>query len=103
MLSEFLKNSFTLITGIAAPKPLTDFLKNQGAEFEHLHYPDHHSFTSSDLKSFERLDLILTTQKDYMRLKDHELLQNKLFYLPISIEFLADENQFQKRVLSNLS
>ena len=40
---------------------------------------------------------MITTEKDYMRLKDS--LTN-VFYLPIVTEFLNDKNAFDKSVLS---
>ena len=91
-LSNFIKKPFTLVTGIANPKPLLSFLIDKDATFEHLNYPDHHHFTNKELEQLQG-KRILTTEKDYVRLQPH--LQN-LYYLPIAMQFLtpADEHIF---------
>lgn len=78
-------NNFTLVTGIANAKPLVEFLKNKDLKFEHLNYSDHHNFSDQDIKELEKCTLIVTTEKDFMRLKQYESLKNKLFYLPIKV------------------
>ena len=77
--------SFCLVTGIANPRPLTDFLESKNLKFEHLNFNDHHNFTPADIAELSKKELIVTTEKDFMRLKDYEVLKSKLFYLPISI------------------
>lgn len=76
---------FTLVTGIANATPLVDFLINKGLKFDHLEYPDHYSFRPNDIEELAKKDLIITTEKDYVRLVDNENLKSKLFYLPIEI------------------
>jgi len=82
-LNEQLK--FTLVTGIANAKPLVGYLKAKGLDFKHLEYKDHYHFTESDVRELESNDLIITTEKDYMRLKTYKNLKNKLYFLPIEI------------------
>ena len=77
--------SFTLVTGIANPKPLLEYLQGLNLEFEHISFKDHHSFSEKEIAELAVLDCILTTEKDYMRLKDEIVLKNNLFYLPIEI------------------
>ncbi|MCL5130391.1 tetraacyldisaccharide 4'-kinase [Algibacter sp. L4_22] len=84
---------FTLVTGIANPKPLIDFLELKNLKFEHLNFSDHHNFTSDDIAELSKKELIVTTEKDFMRLKDYEVLKNKLFYLPITIS-IDNEKEF---------
>ena len=76
---------FTLVTGIANAKPLVDFLKNKGLKFNHLEFPDHYSFRVNDIEELAKKELIITTEKDFVRLADNESLESKLFYLPIEI------------------
>lgn len=78
-------SKFTLVSGIANAEPLVNFLKSQSLDFEHLEYGDHYNFTINDIELFEQKDLILTTEKDYMRLLDNESLKSKLHYLTIEI------------------
>ncbi|MFV0573660.1 MAG: tetraacyldisaccharide 4'-kinase [Xanthomarina gelatinilytica] len=89
---------FTLVTGIAKPKPLLEFLKKGQLEFRHLKFEDHHHFTEKEIAQLATLDCILTTEKDYMRLKDQIILKDKLFYLPIEVSLDAPD-LFNKAVL----
>lgn len=79
-------SKFTLVTGIANAKPLVDFLTNKGLEFDHLEYPDHYSFRPTDIEMLEEKGLIITTEKDYVRLSNNESLVANLYYLPIQVK-----------------
>ena len=76
---------FTLVTGIANAKPLVDFLTNKGLYFDHLEFNDHYNFKASDIEILESKTLIITTEKDYMRLSVNGRLKDKLYYLPIQL------------------
>ena len=78
---------FTLITGIADSRPLIDHLKSKGLTFDHLNFKDHHNFSEKDINKLSNQDLIVTTEKDFMRL-NNKIDSSKLFYLPIKKEFL---------------
>ena len=78
-------DDFSLVTGIANPRPLLEFLKSSNIELKHFKFPDHHNFSKNELESLRNEDKILTTEKDYMRLRNK--LQ-RLYYLPIEVEFL---------------
>ncbi|QTE22755.1 tetraacyldisaccharide 4'-kinase [Polaribacter cellanae] len=104
---EELKNyEVLLITGIANPKPLEDFLKSERICFRHLKYPDHHHFSNREIKDIHRRfeeitsvkKIILTTEKDYVRLVDKI---NNLYYLPIETSFLNNENEMFNKIISN--
>lgn len=101
-LQELRGKHFWLVTGIADPSPLVDFLTDQGLSFTHLKFGDHHNFTDSEIKGLNQKDLILTTEKDYMRLR-RSLSVEKLCYLPITVsidreaEFLAAVEFFIKK------
>ncbi len=89
---------FLLVTGIANPKPLVEFLNKEGLNFDLKSYPDHHNFTASEIEELKKHSLILTTEKDFMRLKG---LTNdtEIYYLPISTVILKKaEAEFKKRV-----
>ena len=87
-LKDFIATPFTLVTGIANPTPLVDFLEKQGASFEHLAYSDHHHFSNRELELLRQKGRILTTEKDYVRL---EGARSTLYYLPIETQFLNDQ------------
>ena len=97
MKTEDLKQ-FTLVTGIANPNPLVSFLKEFELQFNHLKFSDHHHFTEQEIKDFEKLDCILTTEKDFMRLQVHASLKEKLFYLPITTK-IDNSDALDKSVL----
>lgn len=95
-LGEF-KEPFTLVTGIANARPLVQHLEEKNFTFSHISFPDHHNFTSKELDLISKAPCVVTTEKDYMRLKD-SLPPSKLFYLPIEVGFLNKEREFQKAV-----
>ncbi len=92
--------SIILLTGIANPATMLDQLKKQYTVVKHLHYPDHHNFTESDLKQIAELLKthnipIITTEKDWVRLKallSQEVLE-QVFYLPIQVKILLNGEQ----------
>lgn len=96
-LSKFNKQPITLVTGIAKPEPMVNYLKDQGVEFNHLEYPDHHNFTEKQIKELSNCGVILTTEKDYMRLYGRV---NQLYYLPIRVKILQNENAFNVAILN---
>lgn len=82
-----------LITGIANPSLIEKELNRYCPRVKHLRYKDHHAFTIEDIEQikeeYEKLGeykIILTTEKDYVRLKTFDYLREKLFYWPINIE-----------------
>ena len=95
---DFLKDqNFTLLTGIANPLPFIDYYRSLELSFEHLNYPDHYNFTDKDIRLFKEKDLVVTTEKDYMRLKDH-LPEEILWYHPIKMQILDDQEVFKSLI-----
>lgn len=90
-------HKFTLVTGIANALPLVSFLKNQHLDFEHLNFKDHYTFTQNDIDYLNGKALIITTEKDFMRLKQYESLKSKLYYLPIEV-VIDKEASFNKTI-----
>ena len=108
VLVDDLKNyEVLLITGIANPNPLLSFLSEKNVAFKHLKFPDHHNFTDkeigiikkeyADLKSSKKL--ILTTEKDYVRLESN---LNELSFLGIQTSFLAEQEVFNSIIKSHI-
>lgn len=96
-LDFLVDNTFTLVTGIANPKPLVDYLTELKLNFEHQEFADHHTFTEEEIIKLDSEPIILTTEKDFMRLKD-KIKTAALFYLPISVSFLNKEQGFIDRI-----
>ena len=89
-----------LVAGIAKPEPFFAFLKNTNDVC--LSFPDHHNFTDKDILEIKKLaqnNIIITTEKDYVRLKG-SLPNEQLFYLPIQSSFLSESDDFDKNILN---
>lgn len=101
-LSYLLDKPFTLVTGIANPKPLVEFLQRKNMRFKHEKFPDHHHFSDSEISALAKNEIILTTEKDYMRLRP-KLEKFALYYIPIKTVILNDQDVvFKKTVLEAL-
>ncbi|MFT5102536.1 MAG: tetraacyldisaccharide 4'-kinase [Candidatus Latescibacterota bacterium] len=92
---------FTLVTGIANPKPLTDYLKSKGFSFEHKKFGDHHHFSTSEIEKLKQKEIILTTQKDFMRLQE-PLGKFALYYIGIKTEILKEQEPFLKETIRKM-
>jgi tetraacyldisaccharide 4'-kinase len=96
-----------LVTGIAKSEPFVEFVKNRFNKVHHLEFADHHNFSMADVQRIDQQydqinnlhKIILTTEKDYMRLKDESALIENLFYLPIEVE-LNDLDDFKQNLLN---
>ena len=89
----------TIVTGIAKPFPFISYLKRENDLV--LKFPDHHNFTDKEINKIKELannKAIVTTEKDYMRLKG-SLSKEQLFYLPIKSTVLKDANLLNKIIL----
>jgi tetraacyldisaccharide 4'-kinase len=97
-IDKLIAQKFSLVTGIANSQPLVEYLRSKGLTFEHLDFQDHYNFTAKDIDKLKNKKFILTTEKDYVRLKD-KLDASKLFYLPISTEInnASDLNELIKQ------
>lgn len=91
-LSDLANQNITVVTGIADPQPLLQYLDNNGFKYEHLSFKDHHSFSDKELKSLKDKPFILTTEKDYTRLYNN-LDPGRLYYMPIEME-ISDPEKF---------
>jgi tetraacyldisaccharide 4'-kinase len=102
-----------LITGIANPTPLLKHVKKQAKQVVHHNYPDHHQFS---LKNIAKLadefnactaskKLIITTEKDIQRLREHELLpavkQLPVLVIPIQVNFIGDGQPQFNQIIRN--
>ena len=88
-----------LVAGIAKPEPFFSYLQNSNDVC--LSFPDHHNFTDKDLLEIKNLaqnNIIITTEKDYVRLKG-SVPSEQLFYLPIQSSFVSGSENFNKTIL----
>ena len=100
-----------LVTGIANPAPLKEWLDRRSKAYYEMAYGDHHIFSIDDLQAiFRRFEgitaerkLILTTEKDAVRLvKFRQELAGWPFYvLPITPGFLfGDAPRFTELIIT---
>jgi tetraacyldisaccharide 4'-kinase len=92
-----------LVTGIANPAPLKNYLQDSVAAYYEMAYGDHHIFHFDDWieikKRYENIaagkKIILTTEKDAVRLTKfaQELQEYPVYVLPIDIQFLFNQEQ----------
>jgi len=93
-----------LVTGIANPKPLLQFLTENNVQVQHERFPDHHEFSSNNIQQIQhRFDqisssnkLLITTEKDYMRLSNKI---EELSYIEIESRFLNNTDAFNQQIL----
>ncbi|WP_127018381.1 tetraacyldisaccharide 4'-kinase [Flagellimonas beolgyonensis] len=88
-----------LVTGIASPKPLLDYLYSKGMVFDHFQFGDHHHFSDADIQRFSSFELILTTEKDFVRLHGKV---NNLYYLEISHHFDPNDRTILENKLKSV-
>jgi tetraacyldisaccharide 4'-kinase len=89
-----------ILAGIAKPESFFAHLKQENDEC--LTFPDHHHFSESELleiKAKANNKIIVTTEKDYVRLKG-SILSEQLYFLPIKSSFLSDADSFNKNILN---
>jgi tetraacyldisaccharide 4'-kinase len=94
---------FLIVTGIANPAPLAEYLRKRADEIIHLSFGDHHNFTMNDIEKINNAyntlnanhKYIITTEKDSARLREFiniaEPIRSAFFYIPIGIWFLNDD------------
>ena len=101
-----------LLTGIASPKQMEHDLTPMVKTLTSVSFGDHHHFKSKDIdrinEIFESMPeprLIITTEKDAVRLRDseglYEIVKDNLYALPIKVSFMQDqEENFNEKIIS---
>jgi tetraacyldisaccharide 4'-kinase len=93
-VSDIIATEKVILAGIAKPKYFVDYL-NSGTD-KVMIYPDHHNFSEAEISEINELSkdkIIVTTEKDFMRLNG-KINSSNLFYLPIQSKFISDKEQF---------
>jgi tetraacyldisaccharide 4'-kinase len=106
-LHQLKEYEIVLITGIANPKPLLEFLNDKECSVQHLKFPDHHHFSQQEIQKIQQTfnnvnsskKILLTTEKDYMRLHDQ---LPEVSYIEIESQFLSEKKQFDELILANV-
>ncbi len=102
-----------MITGIANPASLKEYIKIGSHDIHEMSFPDHHVFTSKDIDTiknkFDALPgqkkIIITTEKDMIRFRDldyiPDIIRQSLYFIPVKISFLNNAGkEFDKKIIS---
>jgi tetraacyldisaccharide 4'-kinase len=104
-----------IVTGIANPRPLRQYARRINTNIVELSFPDHHNYSPKDIElisgAYHKLKkqhqevLVLTTEKDAMRLRDHDPPQAEIreaFHaVRIHVHFLNDDKDEFDRLILN--
>ena len=91
------------ISGIAVPESFEDGIKNLGAKIELTRrYTDHHRYRKREVQKFidqclnRDLDMIVTTEKDYVRFPEIQASEDMpVYFLRVEIGILNNEETFE--------
>jgi|WetSurSiteA1Bulk_404760.scaffolds.fasta_scaffold00571_2 tetraacyldisaccharide 4'-kinase len=110
-----LRTGVLLVTGIANPLPLRQFLDQYLRIDDEISFSDHHQFESRDIQQiknrFKTIELvekcIIVTEKDAVRLQEIDIpdkdFRKAFYYIPVEVKFQAKgEKHFVKKVYKYL-
>jgi tetraacyldisaccharide 4'-kinase len=108
--------SILLLTGIANPGPLNEYLRLHCQKVFQASFPDHHEFFERDLDEIQKIfnniadskKIIITTEKDSIRLrkftgKNLNTLSalKAIYFIPIEVYFFPEiQEDFNKKILN---
>ena len=99
------KTSILGVSGIANNKMFRKKISALTTDKKMMHFMDHHFYNASDMNriknQFEKLKnehkIVVTTEKDATKIKQltdvPEIVKKHLYYLPVRVEFLGNEEQ----------
>ncbi len=99
-----------VVTGIAQPHYLLQQVQKKYPQAELLAFADHHFFDEKDIdliaKNSEKFACIVTTEKDYVRLKATniaEKINKPIFVTPIQVGFFEGHEELEKLVIQYIN
>lgn len=97
-------------TGIGNPFSFQKTLLSLGIELvDFLIYPDHYLYNSKDLHKIKSrfkgsgAELVITTEKDYLRLLSKGWMDLPLFFLDIQVELIKGRETLEQKLLGGLT
>jgi tetraacyldisaccharide 4'-kinase len=108
-----------IVSGIANPRHLRQYARSINTNISEISFPDHHNYSRKDLNQisqrFTELSknntqvMVLTTEKDATRLREHipdQALKDAVYAIRIHVHFLQDDKeefdrQIRDYVISN--
>ena len=95
------RDTIVVVAGIANPRPFIKHIRQSRAKVTGLIFSDHHNFRRDDIAAIiaklkaapdTRRAIVVTTEKDAMRLRDFPGLPNglkrRIFYVPIAVNII---------------
>ncbi len=103
-----------IVSGIANPRSLRQYARSISTNLTELSFPDHHDYSGKDMdkifSTYQKLKkvykeiLVLTTEKDAMRLRDHSpepAFRDAMHAVRIHVHFLNDDkDEFDRQILT---
>ena len=94
-----------LVTGIANPTPMLTYLSELNCNYTHVNFSDHHQFSEKEIIDLQQQFLsmksenkmILTTEKDFVRLSDK---LSTAYYLAIETSFVNGQQEFDELIVN---
>lgn len=112
-LSDLKKHKhILLLTGIASPEHILKDLKPYANTLHDLRYSDHHNFREVDIDNINSTfasmpegSIIVTTEKDAMRLYDvgglSKAVKRNIYILPVEVKVMLDEEEkFNQKIIN---
>ncbi len=108
---EYLKGKkVCAFAGIARPESFKKTIKSLGGEVvAFITFPDHHRYTTGELREIEKTSLncqsevTITTEKDGIKLIGFPDFFHNIFLLGIEMEIINNQREFEDVILSKLS
>lgn len=100
-----------LFSGIANSEPLIDYLLENKVETVVMKFPDHHQYSKDDLikvrESFNNIatqnKLIITTEKDAMRIESHDQMDIlkglPVYFIPVFTNFFPSNKEMFNKII----
>ena len=108
-LAELKGKKVCAFAGIAQPDSFRKAIKATGAQIISFDiFPDHHCYRPKELKNIRNnflkanADLLITTEKDGMRLREFTEFLNDIYLLRIELAIVPDENSLKNFILGKL-
>ena len=105
--------SFLLLTGLACPEDMIQYLEKYTSDLHSMTYPDHHDFSRKNIveitEKFNAIrnknKLIITSEKDAVRLMNNSHIQEEIkdlmYYLPIEVAFKSEQEELFIQKIEN--
>jgi tetraacyldisaccharide 4'-kinase len=105
----------SLISGLANPSGLIEYVKKHASDLQITVYPDHHDFTQKDIQSMktfintnpDKKKLIIISEKDAARLINNPFvpcnLKDFIYYLPIEVVIRFNEELFTQKIENHVA